>query len=503
MGAEFEILPGQVALDREIASRGLLGFMRVAWDQVERGSPFVGNWHIDCVADYLEAVSRNEIRRLILNIPPGCMKSLAVSVFWPSWEWCEVDPALRHIFVTYSDRLSRRDAVRMRDLIMSPWFQARWPHITIPTQNTRSAKMFKNSEGGFRFSTTIKGGLTGEHGHRLNVDDPVKPRDTIGSRAALGTELDNVIDWWKFTASTRGGADPKRFANVIIMQRLHERDLVGHLETEEDGWTIVKIPMRWEGKAFLGPLGEDPRTEEGELLWPERFDEPAVQLAEERLGPRGTAAQNQQRPSPAGGAIFKREWFGYWGAPGCKYLTLPARRREVQIWDMSFKGKPRPGKKRSFVCGQVWAQIGADMLLIGQERGQWGFVDQQAAVRRLTGRFPRAHRKYIEDAANGAAIVNSMRGSIPGLKLVPTGGGSEARAEAASISFESGNVYFPHPSIASWVGGLEDELLVFPMGRWDDQVDCVSHAVVKMAESTHASYAKAMKALSKTGSLVS
>ncbi len=494
-------LPDDVEIDRELARRGLLGFIETGWETVEQASAFRRNWHTEIICAHLEAVTRNEIRRLIINMPPGCGKSTTVSVFWPTWEWIG-DPTLRHIFVTYSDRLSRRDAVRMRDLIMSAWFQARWPHVQIPFQNTRSAKMFKNSCGGFRFSTTVKGGLTGEHGHRLTIDDPSKPADTIGSRAALGTELDNVIDWYTQTASTRGGVDPDRFCQVIIMQRLHERDLVGHIESEEDGWTILRLPMRYEvGRGFSGSLGVDPRTDEGELLWPAHFNEEAVQTLEKRLAILGTAAQLQQRPAPLGGAVFRRERFNYWGAPGCKLLELPDRRREIQIWDMSFKGKAK-GKRRSFVCGQVWAQIGADMHLIDQERGQWGFVEQQQAVKRLTGRHPKAFRKYIEDAANGAAIVDSMKSKIPGLKLVSAGGGSEVRAEAASAAFESGNVYFPHPSIAPWVTELEDELLVFPMGRWDDQVDCVTHAVCLMAESAHTSFKKAMKEIAKTGSLV-
>jgi len=387
--------------------------------------------------------------------------------------------------------------------------------VNFPQSASRSMQRLENAAGGVRFSTSIQGGVTGRHAHRIGVDDPIKPMDTLGSRAALGTILDMVWEWWDQTMSTRQ-ADPRRTAKIIVMQRLHMRDLSQKVLDETNGIVHLNLPMEYEAKAHcqvrwervqedgtvVEIVRDDPRETEGELLCEARYPAEEVAKLKKALGPRGTAAQLQQRPTPEGGLTFEKEWFRYWGVPGSKYVELPLQRREIQIWDMTFKGKPKKGKKRSYVCGQVWAQIGADMLLLGQERGQWGLVQQQEALKRLTSAFPKAHRKYIEDAANGAAIVDSMKGKITGLKLVPTGGGSEARAEAASVSFESGNVYFLHPSIAPWVVGVEDELLGFPMGRYDDIVDCVSHAVVIMAESAHTSLVKAMKNVRKTGGFV-
>jgi predicted phage terminase large subunit-like protein len=504
----LDIVPDRIELDREIASRGLLPFLRVAWERVEK-DPLVLGWHNELVCETLEAVSRGYIRDLVINIPPGMTKSLTGAVAWPVWEWIEIDGALRFIFATYSDALSKRDALRTKNLVDSPWFQARWPRVRFPQSSSRSMQRLENAEGGVRFSTSIKGGVTGRHAHRIVVDDPIKPLDTIGSRAALGTELDLVGEWWDQTMSTRQ-ADPKRTAKVVIMQRLHSRDLAQKVLDEVDGVVHLNLPMRYEAKAHcevrwtrrevddegtpvsVEIVREDPREDEGELLCEARYPEVEVRKLEKALGTRGTAAQLQQRPTPEGGLTFEKPWFRYWGVRG-PFAELPFRARQVQIWDMTFKGKPSKGKKRSFVCGQVWAVAGADMFLLGMERGQWGLVQQQKALLRLTGAFPKAHRKYIEDAANGPAIVDSMKSKVSGMKLVPTGGGSEARAEAASIHFESGNVWFPDPSIAPWVEEVEDELLAFPMGRYDDIVDCVSHAVVLLAEKTSASYSKAMK----------
>jgi len=497
----------EIALDREIASRSMLGWFRIAWEHVDT-SPLVLNWHHGLTCEVLEAVSAGQIRDLVVNQPPGTSKSLTFSVLWPVWEWLHVDPKLRYIFGSYSDDLTRRDAGKARALIESDWFRARWPELDLK-RGGRSTRRLENAAGGVRFSTSVKGGSTGRHAHRIVVDDPTKPLDAHGSRAALGTELETARTWWDQTLSTRQ-ADPRMTARVLVMQRLHRKDLSQKVLDETEGVVHVCLPMeheakthcivRWPVVAKDGSVNtrelEDPRMEEGELLDPVRYPAAEVERMKVRLGTVGYAGQAQQRPQVAGGTVLKKEWFRYWGVPGSKYPSLPDDRREIQIWDMTFKGQPTGGQKRSFVCGQVWAQVGGDFLLVGQERGQWGLTEQLAAFKRLTGAHPRAHRKYIEDAANGAAVENLLRDQIPGIKLISTGGGSESRAEAASIHLESGNVYFPHPSIATFpMAAFERELEDFPMGAHDDQVDCFSHAVVQMAQGVHHAYAKAMQAM--------
>jgi predicted phage terminase large subunit-like protein len=410
------------------------------------------------------------------------MKSLSVCVFWPVWEWGPgQSPSTKWIYGSYGARLSQRDAIRHRNLIDSPWFKCRWPGIHIPYQNTRSAMDFANNRGGWRFSTTVKGGVTGRHANRLVVDDPTKPQDAMGSRAAMATELDNVIDWHDGTLSTRQ-ADPKTTTETVIMQRLHERDLAGHLLKTDHGYTHLRLPMEYEPKFHcVTGIGEDKRTEDGELLWPDRYPRAEVDRLKTQLGSRGTASQLQQRPSPAGGAIFRKEWFRYWGAPGCPFEAIPKRHTKIQSWDFTFKGAPIKATKRSFVAGQLWAHAAGNYFLIAQERGQWAFVESVQALLRLSSAWPDARKKLIEDAANGAAIHNACQNRVSGMVLVPTGGGSEARAEAVSPLLESGNVYLPHKSIAPWIVDLEAEWLAFPNGANDDQVDCGTHALVHMS----------------------
>lgn len=516
-------LPGDAEIDLQIVERsGLRGFVEVAWPMVQKAAEFVDNWHVGEISAHLEAVSHGEFRNLIINIPPGCSKSTIVAVMWPAWEWAEVDPSRRYICGTYSSTLSRRDAIRHRNLVDSTWYRHRWPGIGIPYQNTRSATNFQNNKGGQRISTSVKGGVIGEHGNTFIVDDPTKPLDAEGRRAILGTELDAVIDWWGGTMSTRQ-ADPKTTKRVIIMQRLNVRDLSGHVldEEGEDEWVHLRLPMEFETKfpCVTRPIrkrylesgrakrprprieiGGDPRTEEGELIWPSHYGAKEVATLKRKLGPRGTASQLQQRPSALEGAIFKAYWIQYWGQPGTRYEKLPERMRLIQSWDMTFKGAPTRGQKRSWVAGQAWGASMAEMFLLDQERGQWELVGQLQALARLTRRWPKAHTKLIEDAANGAAVVSAAKRKVAGLKLVPTGGGSEARAQAAATYFEGpeemtpGNVWLPWPGMPGfeWVTDYVAELLAFPNGANDDQVDSTTHAVVYLGTGAARRYAEAM-----------
>ena len=519
-----------IALDRDLASRSFRAFVEIAWPYVEKQA-FVPNWHIDATCTHLEALSAEAIRQLIINQPPGTSKSLITSVLFPAWEWACVDAGLRWIWTTYGASIARRDGVRMRNLIESDWYRERWPHVVIPRQNTRSATEVVNSAGGARYSTTVHGASLGKHAHRIGVDDPIKPEDTRGSRAALATEIDYVIDWWGGTMSTRQ-ADSARTAKVVVMQRLHEKDLAGYCEKEEDGWVVLRLPMRFEAKfashnrwtqrkrvivaqsesetlrsTATGALEEvevrDPRVDEGDLLDPVRFPEAEVAKLERLLGDQAPG-QLQQRPTRLGGRVFRKDRFQYWGTPTTKYPTLPENCRLVQIWDCTFKGaEGAKGKKRSYVCGQVWAQVGADCLLVDQERGQWELMETIAAVHRLCGRWPRAFRKYVEDAANGPAVVSTMKKKVGGWKLVSPGGGSEARASAAAVFFGDetmpGNVYLPHVSVAPWIVTNEREMLAFPLGANDDTVDCLTHAVVILAEGAASALAKAMENVSQGG----
>ena len=300
-------LDAQVSLEL-IRRGGLYEFVKQAWPQVE-SVEYVDNWHIEQVCKALEAVSRGELKRLIINVPPGTGKSLIVSVFWPAWQWT-FDPSHRWFNASFDQGLVNRDAARLISLVQSKWYQERWPGVYTATETGESKVNVPKSEfwttsKGLRFSTSIRGKGTGYHAHTQVIDDPLKPKDakTGKSTAPDKIALKEVIDWRKDTLSTRA-INLGELRMVVIMQRLHENDLVGYLEDNEEGWQKVCFPMRYDSELHTrieladGSVIEDPRKVEGELLYPARFPEEAVAALEKNMGPQTTAAQLGQRPSP-------------------------------------------------------------------------------------------------------------------------------------------------------------------------------------------------------------
>lgn len=495
-------------LDREFVERdepgSLYRFVCMCFAIVEP-STFVDNWHIRILCDYLERVSRCEIMRLVINVPPGTMKSLTVSVFWPLWEWIK-RPETKWMFASYDATLSARDGRRMLRVLQSKWFQKRF--ATRLTELRPAATDFDNTSGGFRFATSVAGKATGRHADIQVVDDPIKPHDVRGSLAVTKKAIGAVSTWWKETMSSRR-ANAATFRRVIVMQRLHEDDLAGEMLTE-GGWTHLCLPMRAEPSkvcACQNPdcTPEDPRTIEGELLWPERFPEEVVREDETTgMGPSVAAAQNQQRPTPASGGIFQKHWFRYWhtvaGTPvpndpkfACRDETcraLPDGGVWLQSWDMTFKGTDGT----DFVAGGVWLYKAPDAYLVAQVCARMSFVESCRAVVAMSKRYPLAFTKIIEDKANGPAIVDALKSKISGLILVDPRGGKEARAHACSGLFEAGNVFLPHDLIASWVPAYRTQVATFPRGVNDDMVDQTTQALIRL-QQTHVPLVEAMRAV--------
>jgi hypothetical protein len=207
---------------RERATRSLRAFVRQAWHVVEPSTPFVPGFHIDAICDHLEAITRGQLRNLIINVPPRHMKSLLVCVFWPAWDWI-LHPERRWLYSSYGAPLSTRDSLKCRRLIESPWYRDRWGHIVSLTGDQNAKMRYDNTRPGYRLSTSVGGPVTGEGGDRIVCDDPhkVDEADSDTSRKA-------VLDWWDVAMSTRVN-DPKASAMVVVMQRCHQRDLSGHL----------------------------------------------------------------------------------------------------------------------------------------------------------------------------------------------------------------------------------------------------------------------------------
>lgn len=494
--------PDLIALQREAVKRGGLGaFMRRAFAQLEP-RPYQHNWHHDVIAEHLEAVLSGEIRRLIINVSPGFMKSLSVSVMFPAYAWIK-DPGLKFIYGAYGDELALRDAVKHRDLVQSKWYQDRWglgweswsraidqdPGTVcyIPKHSVKKAREFFNSGHGFRFSTSPGGPATGRHGDILVLDDPTKAAKAGAFVQML--DLDKAWDFWNSTLPTRQ-ANPITTRKIVIMQRLHEKDVCGRIaELEEQGgdtYDRLIIPMRYEPKVIshtrLGFV--DPRSTPGELAWPERYPEAEVKSLEKTLGPMGTAAQLDQTPSPAAGAIFRRNMLTQ------EWAAIPSTcKRWIQVWDCTFTDEVAS----DYVVGQVWATDGQRFYLVDQVRDQMDIVATMQSMEGLTAKWPQSKReRVIENKANGPAVISMFRRrGTGGLIAWPPKGtphpGKVEKAHAVVPIFAAGDVFLPPATLAPWIGDFREELAKFPRGANDDQVDGCTMAILHLCSNDTAS----------------
>lgn len=276
-------------LDRADAEDSLVTFVQQAWHVIEPGQPYIHGWHVDFIAEHLEAITDGveledgtPYNRLLINIPPGTMKSLIVNVFWPAWEWGPRNmPHLRYVCAAHKvENLSARDSRRMRQLITSEWYQERWGDRVRLAKDQNEKLNFVNSAQGFRIATSITS-LTGIRGDRVLIDDPHSV-DSAASETQRETEVTTFLE-----AIPSRLNNPISSAIIVIMQRLHEEDVSGVIIDKGLGYDHVMLPMRYDpGRASPTKLGlEDPRSEEGELLFPQRFPIEVVERDEKAMGP--------------------------------------------------------------------------------------------------------------------------------------------------------------------------------------------------------------------------
>jgi len=444
-------------IEAEVARRHLSSFVRIAWPIIE-SVPLVWNWHLDVLCDELERMSRGEIDRLLINVPPGTMKSLLVSVFWPAWEWTR-DPKLKYLAASYSADLSTRDTMKVRDLLLSAWYR-RVYGVTL--RGDQSAKTWIiNDFGGWRIATSTGGRGTGEHPDRIIIDDPhsaTQSRSEVERKAAL--------DWYDQTISSRGATRGVKF--VVIMQRLHQEDMAGHL-LSLGGWRHRMFPMRFElERADI----RDERNVAGELLWPALFPEEKLRVLERDLGPYGVASQMQQRPAPIGGGLFKRIWF-----PLIPATDVPKTALRCRGWDTAATegaGDYTTGVRIAWAEGIFYVE---DVV-----RGQWGpdGVDRRMMyAAKMDGRGVRIREEKEPGAAGKTVCIKRARDLVGyDYRPVPTTGDKEVRANTFRAQCEAGNVRMVQ---APWNETYLQELEVFPNGTHDDQVDASSAAFNDLA----------------------
>jgi len=424
-----------------------------------------GRWiAYDWIAYILREIQWRIIRgnaRIIVNAPPRHGKTEGISHWLPTW-YLDWFPEKRIMGVSYGERQSVKSGRMVRDE-----FQTNPLTVTKIRHDKSNADEWLTTEGhglGGMRSAGLDGTVTGQGADLMLIDDPHKNR----AEASSPTMLQHVID--TYTGTLRHRLEPDG-SIIIIQTRWNQRDLTGYLLEESDSrdeWLHIVLPAVCDFEQ--DPIGR----KIGEALCPERW--PLGPLGELRrdLGAMDWAGIYQQHPSPAQGGIIKRDWFQRWSfIPHVEYKHM------CQSWDLTFSDTGQ-----SYVVGQVWQRIGSNFYLLDQLREKLDFPGTVNAIRRMSRKHPEAVTKYIEDKANGPAVISTLRDEIPGIVPVSVRGSKEARLAAVSGLFEAGNVWIPEDKDCAWVKEFIEELVIFPNSRNNDQVDTASQALFEMRRST-------------------
>lgn len=391
-------------VEREYCRRSLSNFIKQAWPVIEPSQPYIYGWHIDAMAVHLEAVTRGEITRLLINIPPGTMKSLITGVFWPAWEWGPMRlQTMRYVAASHSQEFSVRDTLKMRRLVSSEWFQNLWPTPLTKDQNEK--QKFENLATGFRQAMAMKS-LTGTRGDRVLIDDPHSVEGAL-SDADRKTTLRVFTE----TVPTRLN-NPDRSAIVVVMQRLHEDDVSGFILANDHGYDCLMLPMEFEReRKCITRIGfDDPRTYDGELLFPERFSAEVVARDKKMMNTYAVAGQFQQRPSPRGGGLIK-------GANFPRYSQPPV----IEYRSIYADTAQKTAERNDYSVLECWGYSGGKIYLLDLVRGKWEAPElERRAVefwaKHLAIESAGALRSMIvEDKASGTGLIQKIQsvGQIP------------------------------------------------------------------------------------------
>lgn len=450
-------------IERELCKRSLAEFAKRAWRVLEPAAELKWGWALDAICQHLEAVTNGEITRLVMNVPPGTMKSLLTGVIWPAWEWGPRGmPEMRYVGTAHEETLAIRDNRKCRDLIKSGWYQNLWPIELLRDQDGK--KEFGNTKKGVRQARSFTS-MTGVRGDRVILDDPISA-DSANSEAKLAEARLAFTE----TLPTRVNSD--KSAIVVVMQRLNEKDVTGVIEEMKLPYVHLFIPMRFEpGRRCVTSIGwRDPRTEEGELMFPERFGEQQVSELETVLGTYAAAGQLQQRPTPRGGAIIKRAWFRY-------YSSLPQLEFRVITVDTAQK----TGEENDYCVLQAWGRsVIGQAVMIDQVREKMETPELLTAARAFWAKHKRfagsvLRCMMVEDKVSGTGLIQTLRREGVPVFAIQRSRDKVSRAHDEAPFIESGNVLLPVD--APWLSDFLSEVTSFPGAAHDDQVDAMLDGV--------------------------
>lgn len=448
---------------KDLCASSMLGFTMFTKPDYEVG------WHHERMCAALDKFYSKEIKRLMVFMPPRFGKSELVSRRFPAYLFGR-NPNTSVIATSYSSDLANRMNRDVQRIIDSEEYGVLFPKTSLSGKNVRTtaqgsylrnADIFEivNHKGVYR-SAGVGGSITGMGGEYLIIDDPIRNQADADSQVYR----DKLWDWYCSTLYTRLAPEG---CILVTLTRWHEDDLAGRLLAQKDGdpWTVISFPAIREDLNN----SDDPR-ELGEPLWGSRYDLDAMLQMKSAVGSRVWTSLYQQRPAPDSGTIIERTWWKF-------YSTIPENFDEViTSWDLTFKD----GANSDFVVGQVWGKVGANKYLLDQVRARMSFTQTIDAFKNLAAKWTNAKAHLVEEAANGAALISTLKSKMSGIIAVRPTDSKVNRAKAVAPQIEAGNVFLPDQASHGWVGDLIEEFTVFPFGTNDDQVDACTQALWRL-----------------------
>jgi predicted phage terminase large subunit-like protein len=451
-------------LARALLRRDLASFTRMAFHTIEPGTEFRTRWFNRALWEKLRQVESGECRRLIVTVPPRSGKSTTVSVAFPAWALGR-DPGRKLLCLSFGNDLARTLAVQFREVVESEWYQATFPACGIDARRQRDLEI-ATTGGGYRMAASLGGRYHGRGADLIIIDDPIKPGDALSDKLRTG-----VNERYRNSVISRLN-DKTTGAIIIVMQRLHEDDLVGHVLQQGEEWDELTIPAIAPADQVYR-LGPDPRDlyrrRAGEVLDPQREPRAVLDTLRRSLGSLSFSAQYQQNPLPIEGNIVKRDWIEWYDAPPEAFELV------VASWDPA----ATEGDASDYSVGTIWGVKDGHIYLLEVLRGKYQVPD----LRRLivaTHHDYKVHATLIEDSGFGTGIGQDLRRTTrvhPIMRRFRYD--KQARILAQSPKFESGQVRLPRE--APWLAAYLHELLGFPNAGHDDQVDSTSQALDYLA----------------------
>lgn len=445
-----------------------IDYVRLMWPIIEPGREFIEGVHIEAICDYLEAVSRGIIKRLIINIPPRYGKSNIATILWPTWEWT-VFPSRRFGFCSYSAGLSTQHSLKRRRVIASEVYQKRWGHLVRFERDQNVKTEYENTRRGAMFATSTGGTATGKGGDILVGDDVLNPM-TAESDAEREFATDFIDHVWM------NRLDNKKFgAMVFIEQRLHPKDITAHL-MKSGAWVKLVLPAQFEEETPIY-LPYSKRTlliPAHSVLAPRREGPEELAALKRQMGSRAFSAQYLQRPMEKEGSLLRRAWFKSY-TPGVVTDEL----FRVWSWDTAFKD----GQANDFSVGTLWSARASGFYLMKRVKGRMEYP----ALRREVAEQYAAHPTsavLIEDAASGQSLIQDLKLTRVPVVPVKVDKDKVLRVNIVAPLFESGQVFVPDAEREPWVVDFRDNLCEFPFAEHDDDVDSATQALTYMKART-------------------